>query len=74
MLKVAHMLSWWDKVKSDSQEYWSGWPFPSLGDLPDSGIELGSPALQADSLPSESNAYTRTFVKCSSGPYWSPHI
>ena len=35
------------------QEYWSGLPFPSPGDLPDSGIEPGSPALQADSLPSE---------------------
>ena len=33
------------------QEYWSGLPFPSPGDLPDTGIELGSPALQADSLP-----------------------
>ena len=32
------------------QEYWSGLPFPSPGDLP---IELGSPALQTDSLPSE---------------------
>ena len=36
------------------QEYWSGLPFPSLGDLPDPGIEPGSPALQADSLPPES--------------------
>ena len=35
------------------QEYWSELPFPSPGDLPDPGIELGSPALQADSLPSE---------------------
>ena len=35
------------------QEYWSGLPFPSLGDLPDPGIEPGSPALQADSLPAE---------------------
>ena len=33
------------------QEYWSGLPFPSPGDLPDPGIELGSPALQVDSLP-----------------------
>ena len=31
------------------QEYWSGLPFPSPGDLPDPGIK-GSPALQADSL------------------------
>ena len=36
------------------QEYWSGLPFPSPGDLPNPGIEPGSPALQADSLPSES--------------------
>ena len=35
------------------QGYWSGLPFPSPGDLPDPGIEPGSPALQADSLPSE---------------------
>ena len=32
------------------QEYWSGLPFPSPGDLPDPGIESGSPALQEDSL------------------------
>ena len=32
------------------QEYWSGLPFPSLGNLPDPGIKPGSPALQADSL------------------------
>ena len=35
------------------QEYWSGLPCPSLGDLPNSGIEPGSPALQVDSLLSE---------------------
>ena len=35
------------------QEYWSGLSFPSPGDFLDPGIELGSPALQADSLPSE---------------------
>ena len=35
------------------QEYWSGFPFPLPGDLPDPGIEPGSPALQADDLPSE---------------------
>ena len=32
------------------QEYWSGLPFPSPGDLPNTGIEPVSPALQADSL------------------------
>ena len=35
------------------QEYWSGLPFPSPRDLPDPGIEPGSPAFQADSLPTE---------------------
>ena len=35
------------------QEYWSGLPFPSPGDLPDPGMKRGPPALQADSLPSE---------------------
>ena len=35
------------------QGYWSGLPFPSPGDLPDPGIEPGSPTLQADALPSE---------------------
>ena len=35
------------------QEYWSGLPFPSPGDLPDPGIESGFPALEADSLTSE---------------------
>ena len=33
------------------QEYWSGLPYPSPGDLPDPGIEPRSPALQADALP-----------------------
>ena len=35
------------------QEYWSGLPFPSAGDLPDPGIELPSPALQEDSFTIE---------------------
>ena len=35
------------------QEYWSGLPFPSPGDLPDPGIEPRSPSLQADTLLSE---------------------
>ena len=34
-------------------EYWSGQPLPSPGNLPNPGIELGSPALQADFLPPE---------------------
>ena len=35
------------------KEYWSGSPFPSAGDLPNAGIEPGTPALQADALPTE---------------------
>ena len=35
------------------QEYWSGFPCPAPGDLPDPGIEPNSPALQADSLPTK---------------------
>ena len=35
------------------QEYWRGLPFPSPGDLPNPGIEPGSPALQADALTTE---------------------
>ena len=38
------------------QEYWSGLPYSSPGDLPHSGIEPRSPALQADSLPPEPQA------------------
>ena len=35
------------------EEYWSRLPFPFPGELPDPGIEPGSPALQADSLPTK---------------------
>ena len=35
------------------QEYWSGLPFTSPGDLPDPGIEPRSPTLRSDTLPSE---------------------
>ena len=40
-------------MESSRQEYWSGLPFPSPEDLPDPGIDPGSPALQADSLSFE---------------------
>ena len=35
------------------QEYWNRWSFPNPVDLRNAGIKPGSPALQADSLPSE---------------------
>ena len=44
------------------QEYWSGLPFPSPGDLPDPGIEPRFPALQADSLLSELQGKTGLFT------------
>ena len=40
-------------IEFSRQEYWSGLPFPSPGDLPNPGTEPRSPALQAASLPSE---------------------
>ena len=38
-------------MRFSRQEYWSGLPFPSPGDLPDPGTEPVSPAWQVDSLP-----------------------
>ena len=40
-------------MRFSRQEYWSGLPFPSPGDLSDPGIEPKFPSLQADALPSE---------------------
>ena len=40
-------------MRFSRQEHWNGLPFPSPGDRPDPGVEPGSPALRADSLPSE---------------------
>ena len=48
------------------QEYWSGLPFPSPGDLPDQGIEPRFPALRADALtykPPEKSEYTEELYK-----------
>ena len=42
-----------DSMRFSRQEYWRGYLYPSSGNLSDSGIEPGSLALQADSLPSE---------------------
>ena len=38
-------------MEFSKQEYWSGLPFPSPGDLPDPEIKPRSPALEADSIP-----------------------
>ena len=48
---VAHQVP--PSMGFSRQEYWSGSPFPSPGDLPDPGIKPKSPTLQADALTSE---------------------
>ena len=48
---VAHQAPL--SIEFSRQEYWSGLTFLPPGDIPDPGIEPGSPALQADTLPSE---------------------
>ena len=48
---VAHQVPL--SMEFSRQEYWSGLPRPSPGDLPNSETEPESPSLQADSLPSE---------------------
>ena len=40
-------------MRFSRQEYWSGLPLSSPGDLPNPGIEPGTPALQANALPTE---------------------
>ena len=75
--------------REDRQEYWSGLPLPSPEDLPDPGIEPRSPALQADSLPSEPprKHFIRTHISfkkgfrelklinfCIISPFWCVNI
>ena len=48
---VAYQAS--PSMEFSKQEYWSGLPFPSPGDIPDPGVEPRSPTLQADALLSE---------------------
>ena len=54
---VAHEAP--PSMEFSSQEYWSGFPFPSPGDLLDPGIEPRSPTLQAEALPSEPPGATK---------------
>ena len=68
------------------QEYWSGLPFPSPGDLPDPGIESQSPALQADAFSFEPPGkllshvrifaipWTIKFMEFSRPEYWSGYL
>ena len=48
---VAHQAP--PSMEFSRQEYWSGLPFPSAGDLPNPGIKPGSPALWVGALQSE---------------------
>ena len=48
---ITHKVSL--SMESSRQEYWSGLPFPSLGDLLDLGMELRCPELQTEALPPE---------------------
>ena len=57
---VAHQAS--PPMEFSRHEYWSGLPFPSPGDLPNPRIEPGSPALQADALPSEPPGNSNYFI------------
>ena len=50
------------------QEYWSGLPFPSPGDLSNPGIKPRSPTLQADCLPAE----TQGKPSVEGAFYWPP--
>ena len=58
---VAHQASL--SMGFSRQEYWSGLPFPSPGDLPDPGIKPKSPILQADALTSEPPGMVNTEIK-----------
>ena len=59
-MKVAQSyLTLCDPMDFSRSEYWSGYPFPSPGDLPNPEIEPRSPALQADSLPAEPHGKPR---------------
>ena len=57
---VAYQAS--QSMEFSRQEYWSGLPFPSPGNLANPGIELGSPALQADALLSEPPGKPKIFL------------
>ena len=55
------------------QEYWNQLPFPPPTDLPDPGIKLQSPALQIDSLPSDSPEQSHLTGLCPSGTSQAPY-
>ena len=58
---VAYQALW--SMGFSRQEYWSGLPFPSPGDLPNPGIQPRSPALQTDALLSEPRGKSQGNIK-----------
>ena len=48
ILEKTNKLRYISIISSQMRRYWSGYPIPSPADLPDPGIELGSPTLQVD--------------------------
>ena len=63
---VAHQAP--PSMKFFRQEYWSGLPFPSPGDLPDPGIEPRSPALQADTFTIWATGEAPSHTDCHPSP------
>ena len=51
-------------MEFSKQEYWSGLPFASLGDLPDLGIKPRSPTVQADALTYAAAAAAKSLQSC----------
>ena len=66
---IAHQAP--PSIGFSRQEYWSGLPFPSPGDLPDPGIEPRSPTLQADALTSDPPGEPNT---CRKPPKYSTNL
>ena len=58
---VGRFFTSW--AEREAQESWSGQPIPSPGDLPNPGMEPWSPALQADSLPTELSGRVKNRIK-----------
>ena len=56
------------------QEHWNGLLFPSPDDLPNPGMKPGSPALQADSLPTEREESPSLLLAEGSGRHWRPKL
>ena len=59
---VLFIIGDWLSMGFSRQEYWTEWPCPSPGDLPNPGIKPSSPALQADSLPSAPSGKPKVII------------